>query len=508
MKTKLNIIFALAFALLLVGCENFLTTVPEDQLTLDGYFRTEEQCVQATAPLYGFVWFNFNDKAIFALGDVYSGNMFTSSDEIINFHNYTVAQNNVRVFEAWSACYAAIAHSNNIINNLPRTANAYDVDKTVINQCVAEARFMRGQAYYYLVQLFGAVPIIEDGAKVAANPIIPRIKEEDIYTFIINDLTYAEDYSPLVRVGSEAGRITSIAAKALKAKVYLSMKDYANAKIKLGEVIDSKQYALLDNYQDLFLNSTSNYNKESLYAWGWVPNLGWATQNTHQAFFAISNDITSFDDGWGMVKPSTDLLNAFETGDLRKKYILMEDGDHYDELRSDEGGFTFDLTKYNSETKSAIKKYVVGSSADDPNGVGFMSTGINTDVIRYADVLLMYVEAVMGSADNTDDATALTYFNKIRTRADLPTKAVVTRQELLQERRIEFAFEGQYLYDLVRILGEADAITYLSNVERGKYEGDVFKSTKFTCDKVKFAIPTSEVDQNPLLKEEPVAYFE
>ncbi len=504
MKTKRNILYAVIFTLLMAGCDDFLTIVPEDQLTLDGYFKTEDQCLQATAPLYGFVWFNFNDKASFAIGDLYAGNMYSSSEELTSFQFYTVAQNNIRMFEAWSACYSVVAHSNNIINNLPRTASEYGVDQTVIDQCVAEARFMRGTAYYYLVQLFGAVPIIEDGAKAAADPIIPRIIEDDVYTFILNDLTYAEDFSPSER--ADDGRISSLVATAMKGKVYLSMKDYAKAKVSLGKVIDSEKFKLLDNYKDLFLNSESDYNEESIFAWGWVANLGWATQNTHQAYFAISGDITTFDDGWGMVKPSVDLMNAFENGDIRKKYILMEDGDHYDELLSSDTGFTYDQDKYYSDTKSAIKKYVVGSPDDDE--VGFMSTGINTDIIRYADVLLLYVEAVMGDADNTTDVKALKGFNDIRKRAGLGTKSSISRQELLRERRIEFAFESQYFYDVVRILGEDEAIAYFSSVERGRYEGDVLKSVKLKCDKVKFSIPTSEIDQNPLLKEDPVAYYE
>lgn len=506
MKQKIKYLSIALLSFFFMGCEEFLDIVPEDQLTLDGYFKTEAQCLQATAPLYGFVWFNFNDKASFAIGDVYSGNMFTSSKEMINFQKYTVAQNNLRTFEAWSACYAVVAHSNNIINNLPVTASGYGVDATVIDQCVAEARFMRGTAYFYLVQLFGAVPIIEDGAVAAANPIIPRITEDDIYTFIINDLEYAEEFSPLERTGSAEGRITSGAAQAMLAKVYLTQKNYTKTLEELNKVISSEQYKLLENYKDLFLNSESDYNDESLFAWGWIANQGWATQNTHQAFFAIDGDITTFDDGWGMVKPSVDLLNAFENGDARKKYILMEDGDHYDELLSDKGGFTYVLETYYSETKSAIKKYVVGSPADD--NVGNQSTGINTDIIRYADVLLMYVEATMGDDNSTTDATSLKYFNDIRLRANLGTKNEITRESLLHERRIEFAFEGQYFYDVVRILGEDGAKTYLSNVERGKYSDEGLVSQTYNCSTVKFSIPTSESDQNPLLKEDPVAYFE
>lgn len=503
MKKIITLLSVTTLIVLFIGCDDFLSVVPEDQLTLDGYFKTEAQCLQATASLYGFVWFNFNDKASYAIGDLYSGNMYTSSDEVINFQNYTVAQNNIRVFEAWSACYAAVAHSNNIINNLPPVAGNFGVDQKVIDQCVAEASFMRASAYFYLVQLFGSVPIIADGAKAAANPLVPRIIEDDIYTFILKDLEYAEANSPLERSGNEEGRITTWAAKALMAKVYLTQKNYDSAKSKLQEVIASKKYQLLTNYGDLFYTDNNN-NAESIFAWQWVANQGWATQNTHQAFFAITGDITTVGDGWATVKPSVDLINAFENGDLRKKEIVMVDGDYYPQLLSGTGGFTYTLDPYDSDTKAGIKKYVVGSPDDD--NVGFMSTGINTDIIRYADVLLMYAEAVMGDGNSTSDQTAVGYFNQIRSRAGLATKSSITKDELLKERRIEFAFESQFFYDLVRILGEDGAKNYLSNVERGRYDGDNFLSQKFQCNQVMFAIPTSEVDQNPLLKEAPVPY--
>ena len=76
-----------------------------------------------------------------------------------------------------------------------------------------------------------------------------------------------------------------------------------------------------------------------------------------------------------------------------------------------------------------------------------------------------------------------------------------------KSEEFEFAFESQFFYDLVRILGESKAKDYLSNVERGRYSGDELLSQKFPCNSVKFSIPTSEVDQNPLLKEDPVPYY-
>lgn len=504
MMNAIKKIIYITFAIFLIGCEEFLEIVPQDQVTMANYYETEAQCLGATAPLYGFVWFNFLDKASYAIGDVYAGNMYSENKEQINFNNYTVNQNNVRVFEAWSACYSAIAHSNSTMHNLPRKATKNGVDQTVINNCVAEAKFMRATAYFYLVQLFGPIPLIEEGVKASENYLIPRIIEEDVFSLIIKDLEWAEANSPDTRPESQKGRITKTVAKAMKAKVYLTIKEYDKCKIELEAVINSGKYRLLDNYKDLFFKSTSNFNDESLFAWTWEANSDWGSQNTHQSFFAINSDITTVGDGWGVVVPTVDLLNAFEPGDLRKREILMEDGDYYPELRSDIGGFTYDQTKYNSRTHAGIKKYVVGSPADDD--VSTQYTGINTDILRYADVLLMYVEAMIGNGTSTTDATALQYFNMIRKRAGLAELTEVTKDILLQERRIEFAFEKQFYYDLLRIKGETETKTILSNVERGTFGKNGFESKKFVCKDVRFGIPVSEIDQNPLLAEDPVNY--
>ncbi len=91
-------------------------------------------------------------------------------------------------------------------------------------------------------------------------------------------------------------------------------------------------------------------------------------------------------------------------------------------------------------TRSSIAKYVVGpgSSYGSEQVIG-MNTGINTMVLRYADVLLIYAEATLGTAESTSDALALKGYNDIRIRAELPTKTSITLADILQERRVEFA---------------------------------------------------------------------
>jgi hypothetical protein len=159
---------------------------------------------------------------------------------------------------------------------------------------------------------------------------------------------------------------------------------------------------------------------------------------------------------------------------------------------------------------------VVGNYEDNAatGGVYNMSTGINTYMIRYADVLLTYVEAVMGSNTSTTDATAITQFKRVRTRAGLGSIPIssITQDDLLRERRLEFAFEGQYWYDVLR-LPQDKAITKLSNMERGLFDGwcgtGSVNTNKITVtpNMLLFPIPQSEIDSDPKLSEAPVAYY-
>ncbi|HSC38785.1 MAG TPA: RagB/SusD family nutrient uptake outer membrane protein, partial [Chitinophagaceae bacterium] len=142
-------------------------------------------------------------------------------------------------------------------------------------------------------------------------------------------------------------------------------------------------------------------------------------------------------------------------------------------------------------------------------GIYFMSTSINTYMIRYSDVLLTYAEAVLGNNASTTDAKALLQFNRVRTRAGLASKTSLTIMDILHERRMEFAFEGQYWYDLLR-LPQATAISIISNQERGRINSsNAITSFKVTPTAASFTmpIPQSDIDNDPKLAQAPVPYY-
>jgi hypothetical protein len=187
-------------------------------------------------------------------------------------------------------------------------------------------------------------------------------------------------------------------------------------------------------------------------------------------------------------------------------------------------------TSANSQgTHAQIKKYVVGSPADNAGKSAFQSTGMNTYMMRYSDVLLIEAEAILGAASGvaagtgldtlatTSDATALKYFNEVRMRAGLNALPQISFRDIIKERRLEFAIEGDYWFDLTRLDGFNNpnhpvAIAIISAQDRGtsdnstppvRYGNGYYtpKNTDFL-----FPYPATEVASDPLLTQPPVPY--
>lgn len=518
-----NITCAMGMALAvsaMVACKkSFFNGTPTGQYTVDNYFKSTAEVQAATAALYGAPWFNFNCTYSMSIGDVYSGNSTGDANAaMIQFQNMNVTQSNEYLYKGWASLYLVVGQANAILKNLENNPNAAQLDATTVNTAMGESYFMRAAAYFYLVRNYGAVPIIEETANFAENYQYPRHIVADVYKFIINDLKKAETKLP--NKGATPARVSAGAAKALLAKVYLTTDDFANAKAKAWEVISNEStygYGLMDNFSDLFYTRNNN-NKESVWALQWVASNAdgaYGTGNVTQAYCAAyGQELTGGTDGWGSFKPSIDLQRDSIAGDLRRRPTYMRAGDYYGELLQAKGGYTYPSCK--SRTGANVKKYVVGNYEDNAatGGVYSMSTGINTYMIRYPDVLLTYVEAVIGNNTATNDPTAIAQFMRVRTRAGLGSIPVasITMDDLLRERRLEFAFEGQYWYDILR-LPQDKALQKLSNIERGLFEswcgsGTVISNKiSVTANMLLFPVPQSEIDIDPKLSETPVAYY-
>lgn len=491
MKNSIKFIAVLCLSLLAnSGCQkDFLEIEPVDKLTQDNFYKNATQIRAATASLYGFPWFDFNDKFYWLAGDLLAGNMYYTFDQEGQFFYFSYGEGNAHLSSGWKGLYRVVSYANSIINDMPRIARANNVSQDVIDKALGEARFIRGTAYYMLAEYWGEVPIVENSSElVAANNLkLPKNTRSSVYEMARRDLSYAADVLPAV--DPTPGRATKWAAKATLAKLHLTMAqnlsdgasatNFATAQALAAEVIEQSGLALMPNYADLFKIEHNN-SAESLFALQWMEG-GYAFGNSRQANWARSSYITGNSEAWGGGKCMTlDFMQSVEQGDKRRPAIYMAPGDRYPEIRKTSGGYEYQIVLRDpadpnvvlenaTPVLNSLKKYVVGSAEDNGGKVSTgQATALNQYVIRLADVYLIYAEATLGAAGSTSDAKALEYFNAIRSRAGLSPKTSITFNDIFKERRVEFALESIAWFDVKRwyYREPSAALAYLNSQQR------------------------------------------
>lgn len=517
----------LASVLILASCSQDFTDRPsEDAISLDSYYSTNEQVASATNVLYSRTWFNFETKFFFAVAEVGSGNMYTNSSDVNALRDFSMNGSYAILQDGWASLWANIAQANALINFLEERVGP-DVDPEVVQNTIGEAYFLRATAYFYLVRLWGAVPIIENNLDYANSPQIPTNRVEDVYTLIEMDYLKAIDRLYEKNRGSnyaDNGHVSKGSAKAMLAKVYLYEQKYTEAKQIAEEVISSGEFKLFGgqelpgkSFADLFTYPNNN-NEESIFALQWLWDGNYGSGNICNTQFGISTgDLTTSNCSYGGVfAPSQDILSLYETNDLRRHETIMFPGEEYTNIKvlinggqTEQMGFIVPAATAigGQGAGAAIKKYVIGiengneTGPTQTSGNGAMSN--NTYIMRYAELLLIHAEAILAGGGSTSDVSALNSFNAVRNRAGLPSVSSITSEDMFLERRKELAFEGDYWFDLGR-RPRAEAIAIMSAQNRG----DMNYAQYFTPTDADFLLdyPANEVARNPKLLEPPVPY--
>lgn len=443
MKIALKKIFVCGILMsFLSGCEkSFLDQTPQTTRSEANFYKTSSDFNNAVVGVYA----NFKHIGLYGNGtgalhvmtETVSDNTENGATRqsvnqgIFEINDFITLISTDRVRDCWIGLYTGIGRTNSILDRLP-AATIAQADK---DRYEGEAKFMRAIFYFHLVRLYGDVPLItkEITSPYGANEVL-RTPISQVYDLIVSDLKTAESKLPANIPANQAGRASQGAAKALLGKVYLTLKQYDNAATKLKEVIDAKTYDLVPKYADIFAHTTSfAANKEVIFA---VQYLGgqigqgsamwsdWAPFNAGTALLGSGGGT-----GVGFNKPTADMANTYEIGDLRKDASM--------------------LTTYKSATGQDVRDaYVVkfrqqGALAGDSD--------VDFPILRYADVLLMYSEALNEQGKTIE---ALPFLNQIRKRAGLADKTGLNQADfrlaMEQERRVELAFEGHRWYDLVR----------------------------------------------------------
>lgn len=514
-------IYAVLMLVLLGGCKKEFTDRPSlDSTTLENYYNTAEEVRGLTSTLYGLPWAGFENRAMDAIGDVMAGNEYTGGSDDPPFLNFSYASTSVRIADTWKVFYKIGGWTSAYIQALERK-KTIGGEASYIDPAIAECHFFRGTVYFYIARVWGHAPIITDpgGTALSGNFNIPRYFQKDVLRFALEELKLAEAGLPDT---DAPGRLTKYSAKGMMAKLYLYSKDYTNAKAKAQEVIQSNKYSLFSDYAGMFNSSANNNNSESLFSiQHQLTGNPWGSGNQKNPDRGPGNLQTSEASMWELYIPSMDILNAYESGDMRRKWSVMEHGWNYPQWKPKNanatyntfmsGGYKYDTLQTVGEggqknsTRSNIAKYVVGpGAAFGGEAVLGMNSGINTIILRYADVLLIFAEATLGANASTSDPAALKAFNDVRTRASLPAKTSITMNDIMKERRVEFAFEGDYWFDIQR-QGFAKAKQIIEAQDRGTAGNPVHVT--FTENYMYLPIPAGEILQDPALAQDPVAYY-
>lgn len=554
MKTKLLYIGAMVVAgLTFSSCsDDFLDQTNSHQLSQDAFFDSDEAVEKNIWPLYSYVWYDFNDKFYYGMGDGRANNITAQySNYIYPYTNFTETSLSQGLSEAWAALYSVVDQSDNAVINI-QTKSSSNVSQTAKEQCTAEARFMRGVAYWYIGSLWGCGVIYENPTQHVNNYVIPANPRTDVIEYAIRDLEYAAKYLPASQTG--AGRVTKYSAYGMLSRVYLTMAGLTTegqyngsnvqtnfnsgqrnpyyldlAKKAAAKVINESGAKLLDDYAALFNYNTINNNSESLFQLQFMPGTGVGGAGQSMSRFLAWSTMVADQNAWGgATYCSYDLFEEFSNYEdntlgtviddkVRRHNSVASYGESYPELSADPSDpYVYGVTENPGNQGANIKKYVIGTKKvngfSEPN-----NSGINTYMLRLAEVYLNYVDATMGNSDQTNDPTALRYFNLIRQRAKVPAKNVVTYEDLRHEFRMEFAFEGLYWFQLLRrsYSHQQEVVNYLNNQNRNaSYFDNETKTYKLSDNYVApgpdvdvataadLVLPMADADQtkDPLLK--------
>lgn len=383
--------------------------------------------------------------------DADKGSTPADAADQIAMDNFTLNPSIGECNDLWTGYYSVIGKSNVVLDRTSKDSAANVTPIDVRTQSNAEARFIRGYAYFMLVRLFGNVPLV---AKVftdlAAQSNIPQSNPAQIYPFIENDLQYAAAHLSAKWSSKFIGRATSGAANGLLAKVYLYEKKWGSALAAAQSVINAGNYDLNTPYNKIFTEEGEN-SSESLFELQAYADANHQADGAYGCQYANVQGVRGtgqFDLGWGFNVPSDQLVSAYEQGDPRMQSTVLE----CPSLAPTMYGESFPAEPNPRYNKKVYTNPAVRNSVGNRYG-----WWMNVRILRYADVILMDAEAA-NEMGNTSEALQKLEMVRARARAGnntiLPpvttTDQGQLRTAIQHERRIELAMEHERFFDLVR----------------------------------------------------------
>lgn len=437
-----------------------------------------------------------------------------NNQNINDWYNVNSANSTGTFSNMWNRCYITINRANTILER----GAGITIDESKKKQVFAQARFMRAYCYYYLVRLFGGVPIPRHMTNSMKDLGLGRSSVSETWDYIIADLEYCEINLPAKGMTAyDAFRPTKEAAQTLLGSLYLwraSMENNVEFYTKSAEynkkVIGSGKFHLLSDYKSLwymFAGEKSKYNDESIFELAYTRLSGQHNQ-LHQMFGTFGDSYYNSVGGsyfYLRIGPSIYAYESYADNDIRKQVFVVK------------GTAKKSSTLYNMEFVPTDKGHYPGSKGWQcctlGNGKYYdfsaesaiaLKSANNWMLLRYSEVLLNYAEALNEMGQTSE---ALKYLNMVHSRAGLSALTISGKQNvdnaIFQERGWEFIGEAKLYFDELRTnrLGKNIYEFLEKGVKENMY---YFRHANFVPKKeFLWKIPQGDLDSNPLLKQNP-----
>ena len=435
---KILVLASLA-TLLMTSCgDSFFDLEPASSVTIDKVYKTASDYNVAVIGCYAKLQsqVNFYTECCEYRSDNLSlGAPTAGTQDRYDIDHFTEKPSNGILSSYWANFNNNVYRCNLLLDQIDGANFAENLKK----QYKGEAMFIRALNYFNMYRIWGGVPATKHVVSAAEALKVARYSDEQMFDLIAGDLKEIVDnnYLPETYSSADMGRATSGAAKALLGKVYLTFHKWTEAKDILSQLIG--KYQLVSPIAQVFDVDSKN-NNEIIFAVHFNKEI---EGEGHSYWYNLTN---ASDD----TNQTSSLLNTFPTGDARK-----------------------DLITYVQVEKNVrlMNKFY------DTKSPTFKTVGNDQILLRYADVLLMYAEALNEiQYDASEGSLALKYLNAVRQRAgisNLTVKQLPTQEKfrkgILVERQREFPYEGQRWFDLVR-MGFAKSVMAENGVEIKDYQ--------------------------------------
>ena len=507
-------LFTMILAFALVGCdleENAISQLEPDERVTD--LATVETTI---AGAYG----NLDARAFMsrALGLVTMlrsdmvdiGNPSTNSDRI-EHDQFTTSANNPLILNInnpersfWPRMYQMVRGANVTLQEL---AVLGEQEPGVVVEIEARARFIRAFAYYHLVRLFGDIPYLDETTTTAEASITTRMSVDEVYANIIADLEFAK--ANLLDTRANRALPGKAAASAYLASVYLTRGEFQLAFTEASDVINNAglyNLALEPDYRNVFHAVNTDASLEPIFVIDFVgTNIDDESRDYLAAFTGFFGQATYYaSGGWSVMVPSQAVFEDWDDNDYRKTV-------NFDPMAVDNSGNQLNFTEYSSldgrnANRPHISKYTAMAGDLPLANTSGRDSHSNYQLMRYAEVLLIAAEA---AAEMGNSAVADEYINMIRERArngngsGAPSASPAnisgaTVADVLEERRLELAFEQKRWYDIVR--RDMGNDVFGSNGFETEFQG----TSNFDASRdYLLPIPPIEIANNPNLTQNP-----